>query len=74
MEFTPGKMAVSTKATGTTASNTDKEYTNNRTELFVKASGRKANASAGKMNSKLLTRMLLKVPTELLKVILYFQN
>merc|ERR1712166_474926 len=63
--FTPGKMAVSTRATGTTASNTDKVYTNNRTEWFVKASGRKASASAGKTNRlRATTHTLLLTPTE----------
>lgn len=59
MESTPGKMAANTRATGTTESNTDKESTNNPTEWSVKVSGKKASASAGKMN-KPMARLLVK--------------
>jgi hypothetical protein len=67
-------MAVSTRDTGTTASNMDKVYTNNRTELFVKASGRKASALAGRMNKQLEVTHPLLQTNDLLKVTQYFQN
>lgn len=47
LEFTPGRMAASMKATGITANNTEKEYIDNLLVLSVVENGRKASVLLG---------------------------
>ena len=58
----PGKMAANTKVIGTMENNMDKEYINNQTVRPKKVSGRKVNASAGKMKN-LTAKPLVNLPT-----------